>query len=263
MSNLELININDVEYFYASELHKSDPNYFYGCANNTRNIVKKKSIKNEYIFWAYKKKGEWVTSKRTYAKAKLLLTKEWVFNNVPMFATNNKVKYDIEPAPEILELDDNEKLRDCDGNIMEIETRGERDVDKCYFKAKNIEKFFGIKDINNTLLKSTSSYKENLHYKYFTLQKNDNVMKKKVKKRLYLTYTGLIRCLYVSRNKNADKFQKWASKILFTVQMGTSEQKNELVSKLLGVIVKEVFKTSSKTILTIIFDNLRLQAELG
>ena len=232
-------------------------------ANNTRNIVKKKNINDEYIFWAYKKKGEWVTSKRTYAKAKLLLTTDWVFNNVPMFAKNNKVKYDIEPAPELLMLDDNEKLTDCDGNIMEIETRGERDVDKCYFKVKDISRCFEMNNLKITLL-NNNGYEKNIHYKIFTTK--SLTKSERYRSRIFLTYTGLVRCLYVSRNKNADKFQKWASKILFTAQMGSKEQKNELVSKLLGVdacAVKEVFKTSSKTILTIIFDNLRLQAELG
>lgn len=76
-------------------------------------------------------------------------------------------------------------------------------------------------------------------------------MKIKVKKVLYLTYEGLVRSLYVSKNKNAKKFANWASKVLFTVQMGTKEQKDDLVSKVLGVsarAVKEVFKTSSTTI---------------
>ena len=46
MTTLELITFDDIEYFNATELHKSDPNFFYGCANNTRNIVKKK---NSYL----------------------------------------------------------------------------------------------------------------------------------------------------------------------------------------------------------------------
>lgn len=44
------------------------------------------------------------------AKARLLLTKEWVCNNVPMFAKNNNIKYEIEMAPDILELDYSEKF---------------------------------------------------------------------------------------------------------------------------------------------------------
>jgi hypothetical protein len=40
--------------------------------------------------------------------------------------------------------------------------------------------------------------------------------------------------LFSSRGKNADKFTLWASKTLFTAQLGTKAQKNKLASKLLG-----------------------------
>ena len=49
----------------------------------------------------------------------------------------------------------------------------------------------------------------------------------------------------MSRNKNAERFQDWATKILFTHHLGTKEQKQELSSKLLGVqtkAVQEVFE---------------------
>lgn len=163
MVNMEQITVNDIDYFNASELHENDPNFFYGCANNTRNIINKKKIDNNNILWAYKKNGEWIVSEKKYARAKLLLKTEWVYDNVPMFAKNNKAKYELEPAPDLLELDDNEKLIDCDGNIMEIETRGTRDVDGCYFRAKDVSKCFDMIDIKNTLIKKNSSYEINKH----------------------------------------------------------------------------------------------------
>ncbi len=57
-----------------------------------------------------------------------------------------------------------------------------------------------------------------------------------------------MRVLFVSKNKKADKFLKWATKTLFTVQMGTKAQKDKLVSKVLGVPdenVAEVFNRGS------------------
>jgi hypothetical protein len=181
----------------------------------------------------------------------VLLNKDWVYNNVPKFAQNNNVKYDIEEAPDILELEDNEKFTDADGNVLDIETRGERDMDNIYFKVKDVGKFFEMKRLQDVVLDKNKNYKVNIHYKYFYLKKTTNSGKIKVKKELFFTYTGLVRCLYVSKNKHVDKFQKWASNVLFTAQMGTSDQKDELVSKILGVsarAVKEVFKTSSTTI---------------
>jgi hypothetical protein len=157
----------------------------------------------------------------------------------------------LEPAPELLILDDAEKLTDCDGNIMEIETRGERDVNKCYFRTKDIGKYFKMKDINNSIIKSNSSYEKNIDYKYFTIKKNYSVMKIKVKKQLYFTYNGLVRCLYISKNKHANKFTKWATETLFTVQMGSKEEKEDLVSGVLGIPAKSlrhVLSTSSNSV---------------
>ena len=45
--NIELIEFNNNEYYNASDLHKSVPAFFYGCRNNTRNIVAKTA---QYIY---------------------------------------------------------------------------------------------------------------------------------------------------------------------------------------------------------------------
>jgi hypothetical protein len=249
-TTIELINFDNSEYFNASDLFIKDPAYFYGCNNNPRNILNKKKIDSKNYIWAYKKKGEWTASSKSYARSKLLLVSEWVFDNIPLFAKNNKAKYEVDPAPPLLELD--EKFKDCNGNILDIETRGEREFDKIYFSVKDVSKCFEMDNLQIIILdKKKGGYKPDIDYKYFTIKKKNNSLKIKVKKQLYFTYNGLIRCLYVSRNKHAEKFQQWASKILFTVQLGTKEQKIELSSRLLGVearAVKEVFKTSSTTI---------------
>lgn len=70
-------------------------------------------------------------------------------------------------------------------------------------------------------------------------------------KYLYLTYNGVIKYSYVSKSTNADKFQDWATQILFIHQFGTQPQKTQLASNLLGVnleTVKRVFKASSTTV---------------
>lgn len=45
----------------------------------------------------------------------------------------------------------------------------------------------------------------------------------------------MLRVLFVSRNNKTTKFVSWATKILFAVQLGSIEQKNELVSNIKGV----------------------------
>ena len=64
-----------------------------------------------------------------------------------------------------------------------------------------------------------------------------------------MTYEGLIKLLYVSRNKNAKHFRSWATETLFTVQMGTIEQKNKLVAKIKGVsydTIQELFSINAR-----------------
>ncbi len=158
---------------------------------------------------------------------------------------------EIENAPPLLHLDDSEKFHDADGNIIEIETRGERHRKKIYFKVNDVSVGFGMSRLKNTILKKEScSFERGVHYITFKREswdtnsdsKNTN---KQSKTTLYLTYRGLVRVLMVSRNKNVDKFQDWAEEKLFTIQMGTRDQKVKLGA--------EVLNTSPRT-LKAIFD---------
>jgi hypothetical protein len=55
---------------------------------------------------------------------------------------------------------------------------------------------------------------------------------------LYLTYEGLLRVLFVSKNKNASLFKKWATQMIFTIQMGSKEQKVKLGTDLCNIPLK-------------------------
>ena len=149
-----------------------------------------------------------------------------------------------------MELEDEEKFHDTDGNILEIETRGERDVDKIFFRVRDVMKRFDMPKLTDTLTRTRidfDGYEPGLHYKHFTRPVPDGVGKskdttKKPVKALFLTYTGLLRVLFVSRNKNAEKFSRWAITKLFTIQMGTKEDKDVLGAKILNVNL-ECFKS--------------------
>jgi hypothetical protein len=89
-----------------------------------------------------------------------------------------------------------------------------------------------------------------IDYKYFTVEKIRSPEKKITKKELFLTYSGLLRVLFVSRSGTAHKFINWATKSLFTLQFGTHDQKTELVADAMGVdakLVKQVFNKSCTT----------------
>jgi hypothetical protein len=61
----------------------------------------------------------------------------------------------------------------------------------------------------------------------------------------------MLRVLFVSRSGKTHQFINWASKTLFTVQMGTKEQKEDIVSGIIGIPAKslrQVLSTSSTNV---------------
>jgi prophage antirepressor-like protein len=143
----------------------------------------------------------------------------------------------IENAPPILELSDEEKFHDVDGNIIEIETRGERHEDKIYFKCKHISVGFGMEHLSKNITDKTKGYNRGSDYTFF-IRNNSSPNGGANKKTLYLTYEGLLRVLFVSRNKNATIFRKWATMKLFTIQMGTKEAKEILGADILKIKIE-------------------------
>ena len=109
--------------------------------------------------------------------------------------------------------------------------------------------------LNDTISHKDRSYIENKHYKYFIIEKKSNDRQNDCKivskKEMFLTYNGIIKVLFTSRSGVADQFQDWATETLFTVQMGTTEQKNKLVSKIKGVSyesIQEMFYINARTL---------------
>jgi hypothetical protein len=132
---------NGVNVYNADDIKTYDPAFFYGCAKTVRMIVDRKSIPESMYFYCVKNKEEmWKLSTSAYSKSKLLLMKDWVESNVPKMVIDSshenvetpKPTYEVEPAPPLLELKDYEKMKDNDGNVFDIEVRGERHYKKCY-----------------------------------------------------------------------------------------------------------------------------------
>jgi hypothetical protein len=233
-----VITIKGINYYDAKELYTYDKVYFYGCSKSVRLILTKKEIPTEMFEYASNsvKNGWGFYNKQNKIsnKAKLLLNEEWVINNVPKMASENvieEVKYDIEEAPPLLELTDEEKFKDDEGNILEIEVYGDRDENNCYFKGKSISDSFDIPNLREVIHNNKSSYEREIDFKIFIQHKEINCGVHP-KRELYLTYEGLLRVLFVSRNNKTTKFRKWAVRTLFTVQMGTEDSKVSLVREL-------------------------------
>ena len=189
--------INNKSYFSADDLNTFDITYFAGTHRNLRGIVIKKNIPEYNIVYAYMKDDKLIVSREAYVRSKLYLQDEWVYENIPkMIQLNNKKLnedgnevniaelYDIPPAPEILLLSRNEMFKDSDDNIIEIEVRGEREHNKCFFRVKDIAKGFDIPQLIGTIIRNNNGYIEEEHYRYFIIKSFNNTYKKEI----FLTY---------------------------------------------------------------------------
>jgi hypothetical protein len=66
-----------------------------------------------------------------------------------------------------LNLKDEEKFTDCNGNIIEIETRGERNYKQIYFKVKDVSIGFQLENLITTILHKNGGYEEKVDYTYY------------------------------------------------------------------------------------------------
>jgi hypothetical protein len=130
----------------------------------------------------------------------------------------------IEEAPQLVYLEDTEMFQDENGDPMEIEMRGEKTMKGAYFKAHDVGKAFGNVKMPTTIESINSGYIYNVHFKRFS-KDGKNYATEQNEKVLYLTYNGVLKFLFCSRGGKAEKFQEWASNILFSMQMGSQDDK--------------------------------------
>ncbi len=252
------INYNNKDYIEGGYILDNAPIYSKGC-RSSRDIIKKKNIVSDKYIFARLKDNNWTITDGKSVKFDKVFFKKSFVNSIPeLKKDDNKdtIKDDkgIEKAPDIIELDNSDKFKDENNNIIEIETRGERSVDKIYFKVKDVMEGFQMENLNKTIIDKKSFFVDGEHYKYFNcekVRKNDKKTDNTIKKEVFLTYEGMLRVLFASHSPRVKPFIRWAIETLFTAQLGTPEQKDELASDLLGVnskTIKDVFKTNtSKT----------------
>ena len=251
---MEVVNYNNCEYICIDYVYNNAPIYSKTCRNG-RDLIKKKNI-SEFIYLRYKE-DKWVLSDGKSMKYDKIFIKKDFINTITELNKSDKITDDtpegrcIGEAPCILDLEDNEKFKDVNGKCLNIEVRGERKHDNCFFKVKDVSEAFNMPNLYRILISEDKSYENNIDYKYFYIcSKLTNSEKNTTKKELFLTYQGILRVLFVSRNNKTTHFVKWATETLFTVQMGEEKDKDTLASNLLGTtynVVKQVFRSSSKT----------------
>jgi hypothetical protein len=281
---MQTITINNNTYFLCTDLFDKYKQAFTGCKG--RDVIKKKKLLDTDYIYAHNSKSGWKISTEDCKQAKVLISTKWKgfciveqtttstintieqsntsassnntneSNNSQLDDTNvlnnsitvvEEINYPI--APDILDIEENEKFKDANGRTLDITIRGEREYDKCYFRVKDISKGFEIPRLQDVILDANKTYEINIHYKNFVIVYPTNGGIEQNAKEVYLTYKGMLKVLFCSRSGNAESFQDWAVKTLFTVQLGTEDSKYELVKSMFGGAsihaVKEAFKTSS------------------
>ena len=260
--------INRKKYYNADELKNHYPKIFKGCKTGRTFVNKNCIVERDYIYACKDNNYRWKKSDSTSRNTdKIFILVDWFEENYlnesdECDECNERDENIIEEAPEIIELSDSEKFLNNDGDIIKIEVRGKRKVNKCYFKVKDVAEGFDLPNLHTNIIKNKSGFENNEHYKYFYLQiegdsvnspkhqKNETVgtitPKHQIKK-LYLTYFGLLRVLFASHKKTTNKFINWATETLFTSHMGSLQQKSKLVANILGVPMEAVREVLSKT----------------
>lgn len=255
---MEIINIDNNNYILGDYILLNAPIYSKGC-RTSRELIRQKKIEPSKYIYIRKVNDKWIKTIGKSIKFDKVAILEDIIKVIPeLVKDNDKIIYDdkgIEKAPKIINLNDDEKFKDDENNVIEIQTRGERKVNNIYFRLKDISDGFEMKNLQNIIIKENTLYKYNIDYKYFNCKKknncNNNTDKITIRKELYLTYEGLLRVLFVSRNNKTTKFIKWTIETLFTIQLGTKEQKDKLSADILGInakIIKEVFNCDTNTI---------------
>jgi len=183
---------------------------------------------------------------------KLFLRRTWV-KAITQISID---KSEEQMALPVLNLEDEEKLRDTDGNTIEVEVLGERHPNKVYFSMRDISEGLQMKNLKKTMT-NEGNYVRGEDYVCLVKDNNGNYFLPSTSvsdhdtsnKALYLTYAGLLCILFNARaNKTARKFINWAIGVIQTAHIGTPEAKQKLAGELLGVdknTIKAVFSKCS------------------
>lgn len=253
------------KYKNAEIIFNKHNNLFLGC-KRVREIINVLKVPEDKYIYAYEKNKEMIISTPKYCKAKLFIDNEW-FNNYI-----DTIEPVIDIRPDEIILKDHECLESPEGKKYNIRVYGERDITKCFLSVKDIEKELGYEDLQKYIIREWSSYNINEDYKYFSVQKLNTIEKKDTKiftvqkvyetaffgqqKKMYLTYNGFIKMLYITKNKQAQGLRNWITKIIYTIHMGTQKERIKCVDKVLGcdnTLAKDLLKISLNSITCVYF----------
>ena len=136
----------------------------------------------------------------------------------------------------IIKLAEHEQFKDFNGNVFEIEVRGERHSDKLFLKCMHVEEYFGIDQLTKNIFRSTSGYIQNIDY-VITDSSNRfplEPVRRTKKSSVYLTFIGFIRVIMfsLSGNENLKLALAWIVRLTFTSAFGSDDERLTLANEL-------------------------------
>ena len=123
-------------------------------------------------------------------------------------------------------LNETEMFRNAEGEVCDVDVRGDRTRTGTYFKVKDIGKVFGVKRLHDDIINKRSRYIDGKHY--IKVPAGSSRMCQ-TDGDYYFTSKGLYTWLFNAKEAKADHYINWMMDTLFTVQFGTQEEKEELV----------------------------------
>jgi len=229
----QLVVYNGHETYLANDLKQFFPNLFRGL-RSVKGIVNKYSIPDDQHFVVKSIKESYEESNLSYLRSKILIKTGFIDN---LLAEPEKLNPDgPRDAPPILELREDEKFTDDEGNVYEVEVRGERHEDKIRFKGKDVERVFQMENLRDDVQKKHIKYTEKEDYEFLFVQNetlsHSEQTEKENRKRLFFTYQGLIKVITNSRSGVAHHFMNWMKRIVFKAHLGMDEDKATLAYEL-------------------------------
>jgi hypothetical protein len=136
--------------YLLTDLITFDRPFFVGCIREPRKTIQKKNIPaHQYWFATHSKRtNTWALATHESKKANILISEEWVHNNLPRL-TGNQDAYKYKPLPPLLELNEDEKFRDIEDNVHEVEVRGVRSREGIRFSCKDVAHVFEMESIDH------------------------------------------------------------------------------------------------------------------
>lgn len=159
----------------------------------------------------------------------------------------------VEEAPVLVELSEEEMFKNDNGECMEIETRGKKTQEGIFFKASDIAKAFDHERVLEIITNIQSDYVYGRDFKYFKYPFDpihygtNGLINQSIKKCIFLTYDGVLKILFSTKGDRGVRFRKWASNKLFILQMGSQDEKDKLAAEVLGVDHRTVVDTFRKS----------------